>query len=107
MPRAALLPLLLLAACTAAGPRSEPTDEERRLLAYLLRDPYVVIDRTERDANGHLLVITSQGNGTRRYLIAPDDPAKPTLRLRPLDDTSTLETAPNPAPGGGPVKRGE
>ncbi len=106
MPRALLLlPLLLLAAC-AAGGRAEPTDEERRLLVYLVRDPYVVIDSTSRDADGHLLVITSQGRTTQRYLIAPDDPAKPALRLRRLEDRSTLETVVNPDPGGGPIPRG-
>lgn len=106
MPRAlSLLPLLLLAAC-AAGGRAEPTDEERRLLVYLVRDPYVVIDSTSRDADGHLLVITSQGRTTQRYLIAPDDPAKPALRLRRLEDRSTLETVVNPDPGGGPIPRG-
>ncbi len=99
------LTLLLLAACTTAS-RSDATDEERRLLAYLVRDPYVVITGTERDADGFLLVLTRQGNRTRRYLIAPDDPAKPTLRLRLLNDQSTLETAPNPRPGGGPEPRG-
>ncbi len=101
------MPRILLIACvvllSACGPRStdlEITDAERRLLAYLTRDPYVVIERTERDADGYLLVLTSQGKITRRYLIAPDDPARPDLRLRLLNDNCTLETAPNPMPGG-------
>ena len=105
LPLLPLLPLLLLAACVT-GTRTEPTDEERRLLAYLVRDPYVVITSTEREADGFLLVVTSQGGTTQRYRIAPDDPAKPTLRLRRLDDRSKLETQPNPQPGGGPVPRG-
>ncbi len=104
---APLLPVfLLLAACTTSE-RVQTTDAELRLLAYLARDPYVVVERTERDADGFLVVITRQGNVTRRYLIAPDDPAKPGLRLRRLDDTCTLETVPNPRPGGGPVGRGK
>lgn len=106
MSRALLLPLLLLAACATGGARAEPTDEERRLLVYLARDPYVEIDSTTRDADGHLLVVTTQGRTTQRYLIAPDDPAKPTLRLRRLEDRSTLETVVNPDPGGGPIPRG-
>jgi hypothetical protein len=106
MSRALLLPLLLLAACTTSGTRAEPTDEERRLLAYLARDPYVEIESTTRDADGHLLIVTRQGRTTQRYLIAPDDPALPALRLRRLEDRSTLETVVNPHPGGGPVPRG-
>lgn len=106
MPRAALPLLLLLAACTTGEPRAEPNDDERRLLAYLVRDPYVVITGYDRDPDGFLIVLTQQGNGQRRYLVAPDDPAKPGLRLRRLDDDSRLETLPNPQPGGGPVRRG-
>ena len=106
MSRIALLPILLLAACGPTA-RTGPSDEERRLLAYLTRDPYVVIERTERNENGQLIVITRQGNGAVRYLLAPDDPSKPTLRLRRLDDQSTLDTAPNPTPGSGPVRRGD
>jgi len=102
---ALLLPVLVLAAC-ASGPRAEPDDEERRLLAYLVRDPYVEIVGYERDVDGFLIVDTRQGNGRQRYLIAPDDPARPGLRLRRLDDESRLETAPNPRPGGGPPERG-
>lgn len=105
MSRAPLFAVLLLAAC-AAGERAEPTDEERRLLAYLVRDPYIVIESTTRDADGYLLVVTSQGRTTQRYLLAPDDPAKPGLRLRRLDDRSHLDTEPNPQPGGGPIPRG-
>jgi hypothetical protein len=101
-----LLPLFLLFAACTTGERVQPSDPELRLLAYLTRDPYVVIERTERDTDGHLVVLTRQGNSFRRYLIAPDDPAKPGLRLRRLDDTSTLETVPNPTPGGGSVNRG-
>jgi hypothetical protein len=106
MSRALLLLLLLLAACATGGARAEPTDEERRLLLYLVRDPYVVITSTTRDTDGHLLIVTSQGRTTQRYLIAPDDLAKPTLRLRRLEDRSTLETAVNPDPGGRPIPRG-
>jgi hypothetical protein len=105
MSRALLLPLLLLAACATGEPRAEPTVEERRLLAYLARDPYLVIDSTSRDADGNLLVVTRQGRTIQRYLIAPDDPAKPALRLRRLEDRSALETVANPDPGGGPLPR--
>lgn len=104
MPLAAAV--ILLAAC--GGPsRTEVNDEEARLLAYLARDPYVVIDRTERDADGYLLVITSQGSRHVRYLIAPDDPARPALRLRRMQDECTIETAPNPHPGGVLEPRGQ
>lgn len=101
-----ILACLLLAAC-APRPETatEPSAEETRLLALLARDPYVVIERTERDYDGNLLVLTQQGARSVRYLIAPDDPARPDLRLRPLADACTLETAPNPTPGGGPVPR--
>lgn len=99
------LPLLaaafaIIAACS--GPRTtvDTTPEEDRLLAYLARDPYVVISATERDADGHLLVVTMQGRRSVRYLIAPDDPARSDLRLRPMQDDCSLETAPNPALGG-------
>jgi hypothetical protein len=80
-----LAAILLLAACSDQV-RTEMTAEESRLLAYLARDPYVVIDSTERDADGYLLVATSQGNGHVRYLIAPDDPARPQLRLRRMEE---------------------
>lgn len=96
---------LLLAACTQPA-RTGLTDEETRLLAYLARDPYVVIDSTERDADGFLLVVTRQGNGPVRYLLAPDDPARPQLRLRRLQDACTIETEPNPHPGGALEERG-
>ena len=105
MSRALLLSSLLLAAC-ATGDRAEPTDEERRLLAYLARDPYVEIHSTSRDADGYLLVVTTQGRTTQRYVLAPDDPAKPALRLRRLEDRCTLDTVANPDPGGSPVPRG-
>jgi YD repeat-containing protein len=102
----ALAICLLVAACTPSETRAQPaTDEELRLIAYLARDPFVVVERTERDADGRLLVITSQGRTRQRYLIAPDDPAKPTLRLRRLEDASSLVTAPNDRLGGGPIPR--
>lgn len=100
-----LAAVLLLAACSDQV-RTEMSAEESRLLAYLVRDPYVVIDSTERDADGYLLVATSQGNGHVRYLIAPDDPARPQLRLRRMEDACTIETAPNPHPGGALEERG-
>ena len=107
MPRALLIvAVVLLSAC---GPRvsdQQITDEERRIMASLMRDPYVEIERTERDADGNLLVLTSQGRITRRYLIAADDPARPVLRLRLLRDECTLDTADNPNPGGGAERRG-
>lgn len=106
MRAASLLAACLLAACTVDGPRAEPTAEEQRLLAYLARDPRVVIEHLERDGDNRLLVVTTQGRIQRRYLIAPDDPALPALRLRPLLDESRLEVQPNPRPGGGPVTRG-
>jgi hypothetical protein len=96
---------VLLAACTDRV-QTEASPEEARLLAYLARDPYVVIDRTERDLDGNLLVLTTQGSGRVRYLLASDDPARPELRLRRLDDACTLDTAPNPHPGGGLEPRG-
>lgn len=97
---------LALVACGPAETRAQaPSDDELRLLAYLTRDPFVIIDRTERDGDGHLLVVTRQGATRQRYLIAPDDPAKPTLRLRRLEDACTLPTAPNEHIGGGAVPR--
>ncbi|HAT11209.1 MAG TPA: hypothetical protein DCS97_11605 [Planctomycetes bacterium] len=105
MRRLALPVLALLAGCSANGARVEPTAEESRLIAYLSRDPYVVIDSLDRDADGNLVVVTQQGDLQRRYLIAADDPARPDLRLRPLLDSSTLDTAPNEQPGGGPIPR--
>lgn len=97
---------LLLAACGAEASRANaPTDEELRLMSFLAHDRFVVIERSERDADGHLLVITRQGSTHRRYLLAPDDPARPELRLRRLDDECTLATAPNPTPGINPLPR--
>lgn len=99
--------LIMLSTCmamTGCGPadsRVQLAPEEQRLLAYLARDPYVVIERTQRTAEGQVLIITSQGSVRQRYLIAPDDPARPDLRLRRLDDACTLDTAPNDRPGGG------
>lgn len=98
--------LLLLAAAfaTLAGciqtERAEPTPAEDRLLAYLARDPYVTIEMLERDADGHLLVTTLQGGRSVRYLIAPDDPARPELRLRPMADASTLDATTGGGAGG-------
>lgn len=100
-----VLACLLLTACAPTARDTPPNAEEERLLAFLVRDPYVVIERTERDYDGNLLVLTRQGTRRVRYLIAPDDPARPDLRLRPLADACTLETVPNPNPGGGPVPR--
>lgn len=97
---------LVLAACGPVENRAPPPSaEEQRLLAYLARDPFLIIERSERDADGRLLVITRQGRTRQRYLIAPDDPAKPVLRLRRLEDACTLVTAPNDHPGGGPPAR--
>lgn len=105
-PLAVLLACLGFAACGPSETRVQPpSDAELRLLAYLARDPFVTIERTERDGDGHLLVITSQGRATRRYLIAPDDPARPDLRLRRLEDDCTLMTAPNDQVGALPVLR--
>lgn len=103
MPRMRLVPfaaLALLAACAQQRATDATTPEEDRLLAYLARDPYVVIERSERDADGNLLVVTVQGRRHVRYLIAPDDPARPELRLRRMQDESGLDIAPNPHPGG-------
>jgi hypothetical protein len=101
-----VLAVLLLVGCGAYGQRAQPSPAELRMMAYLTRDPYVVIERTERDGDDHLVVITRQGNVTRRYLIAPDDPTRNDLRLRRLEDECTLDTAPNDQPGGGPPPRG-
>jgi hypothetical protein len=105
MRRLALPTLVLLAGCSVSGTRTEPTAEESRLIAYLARDPYVEIDSLDRDADGNLIVVTLQGKRQFRYLIASDDPARPDLRLRPLLDSSTLDTEPNDQPGGGPIPR--
>ena len=97
---------LALAACGPADSRAQPpSDEELRLLAYLARDPFLVVERSERDGDGHLLVLTRQGRTRQRYLIAPDDPARPTLRLRRLEDACTLVTVPNDRPGSQPILR--
>ena len=105
LPAVAFAACLLLAACAPDTVRTPPTPEETRLLAFLARDGYVVIEDSARDANGHLLVVTRQGNRRQRYLIAPDDPARPQLRLRRLEDECTLATVPNPHPGRNPISR--
>lgn len=97
--------LACLAACGPGTRALPPTDEELRLIACLTRDPFVVVEHSQRDGNGHLLVITRQGRTSKRYLIAPDDPANPKLRLRPLEDACTLVTVPNDQPGGRPRPR--
>jgi hypothetical protein len=104
--RLPILAAVLLTSACSDQVRIEMSAEESRLLAYLARDPYVVIDSTERDGDGYLLVVTAQGNAHVRYLIAPDDPARPQLRLRRMEDACTLETAPNPHPGGALEERG-
>lgn len=97
---------LLLAACGAEGPRTPPPNaEELRLMAYLTHDGYVVIDTSERDADGRLIVTTRQGNTRQRYLLAPDDPARPELRLRRLQDECSIDTLPNDRPGINPGRR--
>ncbi len=70
-------------------------------MAYLARDPRVIIEHTERMLDGHILVVTSQGPVQQRYIMAPDDPAHANLRLRRLEDACTLETLPNPQRAGG------
>lgn len=97
---------LVLAACGAEASRANaPTDEELRLMAFLAHDRFVTIERTERDSDGRLLVITRQGSTQRRYLLSPDDPARPELRLRRLDDECTLATVPGDTTGVNPVPR--
>jgi hypothetical protein len=107
MRAAVLCAVLLLAGCGVPSTRGvQTTPAELQLLEYLTRDPYVQVTHLERDDDGHLLIVTQQGNGRRRFLIAPDAPTSDRLRLRPLRDACTLDTADNDTPGGGPPPRG-
>jgi hypothetical protein len=95
---AVLVCLLAAAGCAPARPLQpvEPTAAERRLIQYLTRDPYVTIERLERNDDGQLVVSTVQGGGHCRYLLAPDAPDDPTLRLRLLADACTMDTLAEP-----------
>ena len=92
---------LLATGCGPADSRVQLSPEEQRLLAYLARDSRVIIESTQRNTDGHIVVVTSQGGVQQRYILAPDDPAQSALRLQRLDDACILKTAPNAQPGGG------
>lgn len=95
---AAVLLALLLSACAVPRASVAPEAEERRLIEYLARDPFVTITHLERTEQGFLLVWTMQGGVVQRYVLAPDDPASPRLALRRLQDACLLETAPDSGP---------
>ena len=60
---ALILVTVFLAAC--AGRHAHipaPTAEERQLITYLTRDPYLMIVTAVRDPDGYLLLTTRQGD---------------------------------------------
>ncbi len=92
MRRILLLPLLLLAGCAADRTPPTPTANEQRLIEHISRDPFVVIERLERDESGRLVVATTQGSVVRRYRLEADVGQGGRLRIHRLQDEAILST---------------
>jgi hypothetical protein len=101
----AVLVSLALAGC-ARPARADLDADERQLLAQITRDPYIVVLRIQRDADGVAEVVTSQGPQEVRYRLAPAVAGGRELRLRPVDEALVLPTVPGDRPGTGPAPRG-
>jgi hypothetical protein len=96
---AIVLPLAaaLLPGCGAARSADhELTAEEQVLMARLTRDPFVIIESWQRDDDGYVVVTTTQGSATSRYVFKPDRPGERALNIHHIEDVSRLDS---PDPG--------
>jgi hypothetical protein len=77
-------------------PSPPPTPAERILLDQVTRDAFVQIAGMERDSEDRLLVTTTQGNRTVRYLLAPAADGGQDLVVRHVNEDLELVTAVEP-----------
>ncbi len=98
---------LALVACDqrALGP-AVPTAAEQALIERMTADPFVRIQRLERDAQGQLLITTGQGDVTVRYLAVASAGGGDRLLAQPLTDEPELEVADDGLIGTGADRRG-
>ncbi len=98
---------LALAACgqRALGPVT-PSAAEQALIERMTADPFVRIERLERDEHGNLLIITGQGDVTVRYLAVPPDGGGDRLLAQRLIDEPQVDVADDGRIGTGPERRG-
>ncbi len=105
---AILVPVAL--ALVACGPRAlgpvTPSAAEQALIERMTADPFVRIERLERDEQGNLLIITGQGDVTVRYLAVPPDGGGDRLLAQRLIDEPQLDVADDGRIGTGPERRG-
>jgi hypothetical protein len=101
------LTLLALAGCNPRDAESaRTTEDERRLIERLQRDPFIrVVDRKRTD-DGYLVVTTQQGATHVRYLLAPDTPASKELKIRRIIEDFAITTVQPDTLGTGPDSRG-
>jgi hypothetical protein len=86
--------VLLGSGCTSLQNRDlSLTAEEQVLMVRLTRDPGVIVESWDRNADGFLVVHTSQGNAKSRYIFMPDRPGEHALNIHHIDDRSRLVTA--------------
>ena len=64
-----LLGLAMVAGCERYDPLSGLSEPELAAVDRITRDPFVRLWRTDRDADGNLIVWTRQGDGTARYRV--------------------------------------
>ncbi len=95
------LAVLLLAAGCGRATVAKATDEERRLIALMTTDPFIVVGELSRNEKGELVVVTSQGDTTVRYLLA----GKP-LAIHRIRDEIAISVGEDGTQGTGPEKRG-
>lgn len=92
---ALILTVLALIACDRVAPYDGLDEQERELVGKTCRDNYVKLVRTERRADGALLVVTRQGDETVRYEVrrpaADQDPV-----LVRLANMTSLDSAIEP-----------
>jgi hypothetical protein len=103
----AALTVLTLAGCNPRDTESaRTTEEERKLIERIERDPFIrVIDRRRND-DGYLVVTTQQGATRVRYLLAPDTPASKELKIRRIVEDFAIPTSEPDTLGTGPESRG-
>ncbi|HYE04611.1 MAG TPA: hypothetical protein VEL07_03740 [Planctomycetota bacterium] len=102
-----VLATLALVGCgqRALGPVT-PSAAEQALIERMTADPFVRIERLERDGQGNLLIITGQGDVTVRYLAVPPEGGGDRLLAQRLIDEPQLDVADDGRIGTGPEARG-
>jgi hypothetical protein len=103
----AALTLLALVGCNPRDAESaRTTEEERKLIERIQRDPFIRVVDQKRNDDGYLVVTTKQGATRVRYLLAPDTPASKELKIRRIVEDFALTTGPSDTLGTGPESRG-